>query len=86
MNTSIPVALAEMEQQSNVRHCGRSLQLVTMTGSLNNKTVFDLSGRKDHSKLLLPLAASSRWYGCGMCWEHSSQLRNRLFIEPHGLR
>jgi hypothetical protein len=26
LNTSMPVALGEMEQKSNVRHCGRSLQ------------------------------------------------------------
>ena len=28
----MPVALAEMEQKSNIRHCGRSLRPVTMTG------------------------------------------------------
>jgi len=32
LNTSTPVALDDMEQTSNVRHCGRSLRLSRATG------------------------------------------------------
>jgi len=38
LNTSTPVALDEMEQKSNVRHCGRSLRQTQTTGMRTNRT------------------------------------------------